>query len=60
MATLGAKTDNSSNERLFSDKKPKLITEIIQTLRGEGVAPNRVTQTLDGQSCQKGTVNPAS
>ena len=41
-------SDNSSNESLFGDKSPKLITEIIQPLTEREMAPDRAMQTLDG------------
>ena len=41
-------------------KSPKLIIEIIQPLPKRETEPERVMQTLDGQSHQKGTVSPVS
>ena len=58
VAMLEAKTDNSSNESLFPDEIPKLMTEIIQPLTEREVEPNRATQTLDGYDNQKRTVSP--
>ena len=43
---LEAKTENSSNEHLFADKK--LITKIIQPLTEREAEPDRATQMLDG------------
>ena len=59
VASLEAEIDNSGNESLFADKKPKPITEISSLLTEKGAPPDRSMQTLDGQGCQKGTVCPA-
>ena len=45
---LEAKTDNSSNESLFSDEKPKANSGIYPTLIEWEAEPERAAQTLDG------------
>ena len=50
---------DSSNECLFSDEKPKLMTETIQPLTEREVEPDRATQTLDDQGHQEETVSSA-
>ena len=49
MAALYIKIDNSSNESLFSDEKPKAMTEIIQPLPEREAEPDRAAHILDGQ-----------
>ena len=57
---IEAKTENSSNESIFSDKKTMLTTEIIQPLTETETAPDRAVLTLDCQGYQKGTVSLVS
>ena len=47
VAGLEAKSENSSNESLFTDMKPTAI-EIIQTLIERETAPDRAIQMPDG------------
>ena len=60
VAMLEAKSDNSSDESLFVDESPKLVTGIIQPLTEREIAPARAMQILDGQGHQKGTVSLVS
>ena len=52
---LEANTVNSSDESLFLDKKPKLITEIIQPLTEREAEPGRAMKTHDGYGHQMET-----
>ena len=45
---LKVKTDNSSNESLSSNEKPKAIIEVIQPLTEREVTPDKAMQILDG------------
>ena len=50
VATIEAKTDNSSHESLFEDERLKLMTETIHSLTESGAAPDRAEQGVDGYS----------